>query len=354
MIFSFNSTSVLQLEPETPSVHVNFAITFCKDWLNGKQLFTFHTSGSTGIPKKIELHRSQLEASANATIQALHLTSKEKIFICLNTQLIAGAMMLVRGMILKCQLFLIEPTSDPLKFLDENHEMTFASFVPMQLHNLLNDDLTIEKKLSRFTHILVGGTSINSSIEKKLSQLSCNVFQTYGMTETVSHIALKQIGKENNYTALPNIELKKDERDCLCIKGKVTNDEWIITNDLVDLIDAKHFKILGRMDEVINSGGIKIFPQKVEYAIQEAITILQFDVKEFFIASQKDELLGEKLIAVFCCKHFSVEEEQKLNENLRQHLSSYEIPKVFYFLSFFEKTASDKIDKIRTLKNLFG
>jgi o-succinylbenzoate---CoA ligase len=354
VIFSFNSTSVLQLQSDTSSVHVNFAIDFCKDWLNGKQHFVFHTSGSTGTPKKIELTRDQLEASANATIHALNLTSNEKIFICLNTQLIAGAMMLVRGMLLNCELFLIEPTSEPLKYLDENHEMTFASFVPMQLHNLLNDDLVSEQKLNQFKDILIGGTSINSSLGKKLSQLKTNIFQTYGMTETVSHIALKKVGSENYFSVLSNIEIKKDERDCLCIKGKVTNNKWIITNDLVELIDSTHFNLLGRVDDIINSGGIKIFPQKVEHAIHEAISILNLGVKEFFVASQKDNLLGEKLISIFCCKQFSVDEEKKLDEYLRQHLSSFEIPKAFYFVHSFERTDSGKIDKIKTLRILFG
>ena len=353
MIFSFNSISVLQLQSDTSSVHVNFAIDFCKDWLNGKQYFVFHTSGSTGTPKKIELTRAQLEASANATIQALNLNSTEKIFICLNTQLIAGAMMLVRGMLLNCELFLIEPTSDPLKYLDENHQMTFASFVPMQLHNLLNDDLIAEQKINRFKNILIGGTSINSSLEKKLSLLNTNIFQTYGMTETVSHIALKKVGSENHFSVLPNIEIKKDERDCLCIKGKVTNNKWIIANDLVELIDSTHFNLLGRVDDVINSGGVKIIPSKVENVIHEVLSILHLDVKEFFVASQKDDLLGEKLIAVFCCKKFSDEDQKKLTSKLSQYLSTYEIPKAFYFLSFFEKTTSGKIDKIGTFKNLF-
>jgi len=353
MIFSFNSTSVLQLQSDTSSVHVNFAIDFCKDWLNGKQYFTFHTSGSTGIPKKIELTRVQLEASANATIQALNLTSNEKIFICLNTQLIAGAMMLVRGMLLNCELFLIEPTSDPLKYLDDNHEMTFASFVPMQLHHLLNDDLIGEQKINRFATILIGGTSINSSLENKLAQLKTNIFQTYGMTETVSHIALKKVGSENYFSVLPNIEIKKDERDCLCIKGKLTNNKWIITNDLVEIMDSTHFNLLGRVDDIINSGGVKIFPQKVEHAIHEALSILNLEVKEFFVSSQKDDLLGEKLIVIFCSNPFSKNQERKLTENLRKYLTVYEIPKAFYFVSFFAKTASGKIDKIETLKNLF-
>lgn len=350
MIISFNSISVLQLEPDTSSVHVNYAIQFCKDWLKGKQHFVFHTSGSTGEPKKIELNRAQLEASANATIQALQLTSNEKIFICVNTQLIAGTMMLVRGMMLNCEICLVEPTSDPLKYLEENHQMTFASFVPMQLSCLLKDDLIAKKKLNKFKNILIGGSALNIGLEKKLSQLSCAVYHTYGMTETVSHIALKLIGKENNFVVLPGIELKKDERDCLCIKGKVTNDEWLFTNDLVKLIDSTHFNLLGRIDDVVNSGGVKIFPLKIENALYHALSILNLPVKELFVSSQKDEKLGEKLIAVFCCKQFSVEDEMKLKSELQKVLSKYEVPREFYYFSSFEKTESGKIDKLKTLE----
>lgn len=353
MLFSFNSTSVAKLEADTSSAHVNFAIDFCKDWLNGKQHFTFHTSGSTGTPKKIELTRAQLEASAKATIRTLQLTSNENIFICLNTQLIAGAMMLVRGMLLNCELFLIEPSSDPFQFLALDHKMTFASFVPMQLGNLLKDDEKTVIKLNRFKNILVGGTSINSLLEKKLTQLSTNIFHTYGMTETVSHIALKKLGKESDYSLLPEIELKKDVRNCLCIKGAVTNHQWVQTNDLVNFTDANHFTILGRADEVINSGGVKIFPSKVETAIHQVLSVLSIDIKDLFVASSKDDVLGEKLIAVLCGNKISADKELLLKKKLTQFLSPYEIPKTFYYQAYFEKTASGKIDKIQILKSLF-
>lgn len=348
MIFSFDSKSVLQLEPETSSAHFNHAIQFCKDWLNGKQHFVFHTSGSTGEPKTIELNRMQLEASAMATIQALQLTSNEKIFICVNTQLIAGTMMLVRGMLLNCELFLIEPSSDPFIFLDSFHQMTFASFVPMQLHGILNRQEF--GKLNQFKNILVGGAALNLELEKKLSQATCAVFHTYGMTETVSHIALKRIGVDQYFSLLPHIEIKKDDRGCLCIKGAVTNNLWLITNDLVDLNDATHFSILGRVDEVINSGGVKIMPQKVEQALHQVLSDLNLPCKDLFVTSKKDNQLGEKLIAVFCCQSFSKEIEMKVKSELQKVLTKYEVPKEFLYVSSFEKTPSGKIDKLKTLE----
>lgn len=349
---SFNAQSVLQLDANTSSVQLNHAITFCKDWIEGKQHFTFHTSGSTGTPKKIELTRAQLQASATGTIEALQITSADKILVCLNTQLIAGAMMLVRGLLAGCELFIDDPSSDPLKEVEPNHKLTFASFVPMQLHGLVKNERDIIQKLNRFTHILVGGAAIHPILENKLAQLTCKVYHTYGMTETVSHIALKQIGKDACFTTLPGVEIKTDERECLCIKSASTSNEWVITNDRVEVLNDTQFVLLGREDDVINSGGIKLFPAKIEAALFTALAILNISVTDLFVAAQQDDVLGEKLIAILCGDPLSIEQENWLKEKLKEELSGYEIPKAFYYLPSFMRTESGKIDKINTLKKL--
>jgi O-succinylbenzoic acid--CoA ligase len=351
-MLSLNNNNVLHLSSDTGSVQFNHAITFCRDWLNGKQQFTFYTSGSTGLPKPIALNRAQLEASARATIRSLQLTSKEKIWICLNTQLIAGSMMLVRGMLLNSELLVTEPASDPLQHIPSNHEMTFASFVPMQLHRLLEDDAETIRKLNRFKVILVGGASIHPLLEDKLAALTCAAFHTYGMTETVSHIALKRIGMETCYMALPGVDLQTDERGCLCIRSAATNNQWIITNDMAELTGERQFVLLGRADEVINSGGIKIFPAKVETALHRCLADMKISVKNLFVAAEKDERYGEKLLAVIGHTPLSAEEENLLNEKLKAHLSAYEIPKLYLYSGSFAQTESGKTDKIATLKKL--
>ncbi len=347
---SFNSKTVLTLKPETGSPQLNHAIEFCNNWLNGKQAFSFHTSGSTGTPKHILLQRTQLEASAMATIDALRLTANEKIYVCLNTQLIAGTMMLVRGMMLGCEIFVDEPTSDPLNHISANHDFTFASFVPMQFHALLTSSENEMEKLNRFQHILIGGAAINAALEKKIGELKCNVFHTYGMTETVSHIALRKIGIETFYTALEGVQLKTDERGCLCICSASTNSEWIVTNDLVDLFAPNKFKLLGRADEVINSGGIKIFPSKVEEALHESMQDL--DVNDYFVGAEEDEKLGQKLICVVRGNPFTAKQEEKIKETLMRKLSRFEIPSQYYFVDFFELTPSGKTDKYATINLL--
>ncbi|MFI5221577.1 MAG: AMP-binding protein, partial [Bacteroidia bacterium] len=298
VMLQFNSQTVKTLSPDKSSPQLNQAVLLANDWLNRKENFIFHTSGSTGIPKKIILTRSQLEASASATIKTLQLNKKENVFVCLNTHLIAGAMMIVRGLVLGCEIFIVDPTSDPLKLLSDNHVMTFSSFVPMQLHHLLEGDSVSLKKLNRFKNILVGGASINRKLEEKFSQLECRCFHTYGMTETVSHIALREIGKEKYFTSMEGVELKKDENNCLQIRSPSTKNDWIKTNDVVELITEKQFSVLGRSDEVINTGGIKIFPQRIESALEVIFEEMNLRVTEFFVASEPDEVLGERLVVI--------------------------------------------------------
>lgn len=341
--------NILQLEPNYSSVQFNQAIIFCKDWLNGKQQFTFHTSGSTGSPKKIELSRTQLEASAKGTIDALQLSSSEKIFVCLNTQLIAGAMMLVRGLVLQGDLFIEDTSVNPLKNLPLHHQLTFASFVPMQLSALLNDDDETISKLNSFKHILIGGTSISNSLEEKISRLKVDAFHTYGMTETVSHIALRKIGKEKYFTTLNNVSLKKDDRDCLCVKSPSTNNNWTITNDVVELINEKQFVIKGRFDNIINTGGLKVQTEKVEEALLYALSKIGKPYLQAFITFMDDEIVGQKIIAVLQTPKLDEHFIQQLKNELQLHLTKYEIPKQFFPVIDFEFTSSGKINKKVTL-----
>jgi len=352
MIRSFNRNTVASFGNDSFSVQFNHAVDFCKDWLSGKDQFAFHTSGSTGTPKKILLNRTQLEASAKATINALQLAPDENIFVCLNTQLIAGTMMLVRGMMLGCEIHIDEPTSDPLRNISENHEYSFASFVPMQIHSVFSDNPENLSKLNRFRNILIGGASINSLLEKKLSALTTNIFHTYGMTETVSHIALQRIGKEDSFTILPGVEIKTDNRNCLEIKAGSTDNKWIVTNDIVELENEKKFRVMGRADEIINSGGLKILPQKIEKALLETLSGLNIHIDDLFISSEKDEILGERIIAVLCCPTISKTDKIRIFEKMTTIVSKYEVPKEIYSLPFFEKTSSGKTDKLRTIELL--
>lgn len=322
---------------------------FCHYWLNGQETFVFNTSGSTGCPMAIEASRKQMKASVSGTVNALGLTNKEHVYLCISTKMIGGAMMLVRAMELGCDITIVHPSSNPIELLAANHSYTFVSFVPMQVYGIAEDESAL-KKLNRFSNILLGGAPATEDMLNTLSTLTCNVWQTYGMTETLSHIALKRVGKDKYLTAIEGVRLKTDERNCLCIMAEVTNNKWLLTNDVVNLIDDKHFELLGRMDDVINSGGIKIFTYDVEQAIIEKMNDLEMPHKPLFVSRQKDDRFGEVVVAVMFGKPLDQAIVEQLMAHCIEKLGKYAAPKQFYFVNEFVKLESGKINKPATLQ----
>jgi O-succinylbenzoic acid--CoA ligase len=325
------------------------AFSLAQQWLSGAKTFTFHTSGSTGTPKEIILKRSQLEASAKGTIAALGLTSSEHILLCMNPAFIGGAMLLIRGLMLNATITLQEPSGNPLQNISADHSYTFASFTPMQLHALTNGDADALQKLNRFHHILLGGAAVSGPLEESLKTASTKVYHTYGMTETVSHIALKQIGKDEYFKALPGVELKTDERGCLAIKSGSTANEWVYTNDAVTLTDENSFEVLGRIDDVINTGGVKVWPLKIEEAMLHALQEIGLQ-HNLFVSWLPDDRLGQKIIAVLEGNPFDAEMKDKLTGLLEKKLNRYELPRTFYYFPAFILTNTEKVNKSETLK----
>lgn len=340
---SIKQQGVLLLN-ESESIHQS-SVQLIQDWLINKQTFLFTTSGSTGVPKPIELKREQLEASAKGTIQALKLEADDHFLVCMNTAFIGGAMLIVRALLVDAPITLMEPSGNPLELLPANHPYTFASFAPLQLFPILQNTHSEKEHLSRFKQILVGGGAIDSALEKELATLPVKIFHTYGMTETVSHIALKEIGKQQSFTTLPDIQLRTDTRGCLAICCAATLNTWIQTNDVVELVDAHSFTLLGRADDVINSGGIKIWPTKVENALR---SVLGTSISNVFVSGVPDAKLGQKLIAV--AETSDENDLSSISSHLEATLSKYEIPKQYYTVPAFCYTPTGKINKAETLK----
>ncbi len=325
------------------------AFELARQWLNGNTTFTFFTSGSTGVPKAITLNRTQLEASANATIKALSLKPSEHILVCMNTQFIGGAMLLIRGLILGATITLQEPSSNPFKHLAQHHPYTFASFTPLQLFPLIQNLFGEQTILNQFKQVLIGGASISNELEEILSMLSVKCYQTYGMTETVSHIAIRQIGKKESYQLLAGVAYQTDTRGCIALKGEVTQNQWVQTNDVIEPIDSNHFNILGRADDVINSGGIKVWPQKVEEQLRTVLKSLSIPFSNICVAQKTDQQLGEKVIVLIETNLHELDWEL-VKAKLYSTLHKYEIPKTAYLLQQFVYTPSGKINKVETLK----
>ncbi|WP_329805221.1 AMP-binding protein [Flavobacterium facile] len=300
---------------------------FLLEWLNNESFVLVHTSGSTGKPKQIVLQKEAMIASAKATGTFFNLQPKNTALLCLSADYIAGKMMLVRAITLGLHLDAVEPNSYPL----ENIKYDFAAMVPMQVANSL-------EKLHLVETLLIGGTKVSYQLAESILKANCKAFESYGMTETISHIAIKPIG-EKEFTVLPNVNISLDERNCLVIEALELASDKIITNDIVEILNETQFILKGRIDNVINSGGVKIFPEEVEEKLAKFISV------RFFIASLPDEKLGEKVILVVEGNPFKIE------NTLFSNLSKYQNPKEIVFIENFVETETNKINRKKTLEN---
>ncbi len=331
---SFNSIEELIDFSEEISADVSY---FLRNWFDENSFIEVKTSGSTGNPKIIQLQKIHMIYSAKATGDYFNLPENTTSLLCMSTNYIAGKMMLVRALTLGWHLDVLEPTSNPLKNSDKNYD--FSAMVPMQLHNSLADIHKIKK-------LIVGGGTVSNELLSKIQKVKTEIFSTYGMTETITHIAVKKLNfilgdvEKSNYKILPNIKISIDHRGCLVIDAPTISTEKVVTNDLVELISPTEFKWLGRIDNVINSGAIKLIPEQIEEKLARIIK------NRFFVTGIFDDLLGEKLILIYeGSKKFDLLKEI---QNL-QTLSIYEIPKEIYYLENFIETETNKIDRTKTL-----
>ncbi len=322
------------------------AFAFCRDWLAGQETFTQQTSGSTGAPKLQVLSRTQMEASAAATGAFFGATTIKHLLCCLNPAFIAGKMMLVRAMVWDCPITLVEPSANPLLGLEE--QFSFVALVPLQVEASLAEEKS-RKLLQSIPKVLIGGAALPHKIQQELVQQGIRAWQSFGMTETVSHIALAQIGEGDLvYQALPGVAIGINEQDCLWIQSPMSGIERIQTNDNIELRSKNTFTWLGRADFVVNSGGIKLFPEQLEKKISALMTDSYPGVPYFFFG-EADERLGQRLVLY-------VEGEQSalilevLEEELKKFLGKFEIPKQIYLLSSFKYTPSGKINRPETAK----
>lgn len=331
---SFNLKEI-QLIFEKENAYSNL-IKFITEWINNQPFYEFKTSGSTGKPKTINVKRSQISSSVMMTKKALGLQSQDTVLICLNPEYIATIMMVARCLILDMNIVFIKTKSNPFKDFQDNIKIDFASFVPFQIENIINNNQL--DRLENIKNILIGGVAISRQLREKLKTMNTNIYQSYGMTETVSHIALMNLHTETNFQVLEGIEIKKDERDCIAIKGNVTDNKWIQTNDIIDLINPKEFKWLGRFDNVINSGGIKIFIEELESFTHEVLQQYNFK-NSFFFYGIKDDKLGEKICLVFEIRKPAKELLDILENRIISNFSKYHLPKKIHAIKSFKRTS---------------
>ncbi|MCU0352804.1 MAG: AMP-binding protein [Cytophagales bacterium] len=323
---------------------------FCYDWLFGWEQFTLNTSGSTGPPKPIALTRRQMAASAAMTGQALGLQPGDTVLVNLSVRYIAGMMMLVRGLELGLHLTVVEPTTRLLESLPIGSRFDFQSYVPLQIEAIsqMPEGLAL---LNTAKAILVGGAPVSPVLEEKLQAVGAPVYQTYGMTETVSHVALRRLNgsqRHDFYTALPGVAFVQDERGCLVIQTPHLHDNPLVTNDVVELLSAQNFRWLGRADNVINSGGVKVQAETVEAEVGRALAEMGL-ARRFFVAGLPDARLGEAVALVLEGEKIGSEQEEALLQSLKSRLPRYHAPVRVVYVPVFAETPTAKIDRKKTL-----
>lgn len=356
------------------SEQVAATLAFSHAWLRGDAGFEVQTSGSTGAPKAIELTRRQMEASARATGDALGLAHGMRALVCLPVRYIAGRMMLVRGFVLGLQLIVVEPASDPFATLPPELTIDFAACVPLQLQTLLDralvahndtcfpDDtaqaFAYRRRLDAMHALLVGGGPLTHALEAQIRRLAAPVYHTYGMTETATHIALRRLNGEQPATAftpLPGVVTGVDARGCLHLCGPMTAGAIVQTNDLVELQPDGDFVWIGRWDNVINSGGVKIHVEGVEAAVDTLAAEqpeLGLGMRRYFVAGLDDARFGQAVTLIIEGDALLPDQRTQLDWALRQALPPHHAPRQVRYAPHFAETPTGKIDRPRTLASL--
>lgn len=316
-VLDFSSSKFDSLKAEIP--WQKSILDFLDEWNSPKEFIIAHTSGSTGTPKKIQLPKKAMKLSAQLTREFFNLKKGNTALLCMPVSFIAGKMMLVRAAEIGLKIHCIEPKSQI-----DLYQFPLLDFVPMT-------PMQTEKSFDSIDQIktlLIGGAPLSDELKVKLLQTKVAAYESYGMTETITHIGLKKIS-ESNFRVLNQIQISQDERGCLVIRTPYFDKE-IITNDLVEIKSERQFKWLGRLDNIINSAGIKLIPEQIENKLKHYIP------NDFIISSVPDKLLGEKLILIIEGSAFDLEIPNDL-------LTKYEKPKAIYFMEKLPRTNSGKI-----------
>ena len=328
---------------------------FLIEWFSDSPTVNLHTSGSTGVPKLIVAEKSRMIASAKMTLDYLGLKPGDTALLCLSVNYIAGKMMVVRAIVGGLNLLIGDLSSNPLQ--NEERHIDFAAMVPLQVYNSFRDN---NGRFSRIGKVIIGGGAIDRNEENFYSTLPNEIYATYGMTETLSHIAMRRINGDKRspyFTPMDGVDVKvKEESETQCyektgtlvINAPSLCAETLYTNDNVEMRSDGTFRILGRKDNVVCSGGIKLQIEEIEAKLANIIHV------DFAISSKPDEKLGEKLVLVIEDskeRHVATSSSALLSSylgfDLTACLEKYEIPKEVFYILHLPRTESGKIARAK-------
>jgi O-succinylbenzoic acid--CoA ligase len=310
---------------------------FMIDWLSHDEEIKSTTSGSTGAPKTISLKKEHVKNSAKATVEFFGLKEGDKALLCLPVRYIAGKLMLVRALENKMNLYCVEPSLTP-DFSET--EIDFAAMTPAQVSALLQTEKG-RQMLNNIRKLIIGGDKIPAVLEEQIQELNTAVWHTYGMTETITHIAVRKVNGSNRsglFTPLPGVTVSLAGDSTLVIDAPHLGVRFLKTNDVAELREDGTFRIKGRKDHVVISGGIKLFPGEIEKKVEKLIDL------PFFFTGLPDDQLGSRLVLVIESSR-PVDEKALLNK-IKPVLGKYELPKQILVKERFERTGSDKIKRV--------
>ncbi len=319
---------------------------FVVEWSNRKEWVEARTSGSTGRPKKIKIQKEHIVASALRTLGFLDLKPGNSALLCMPNRFIGGKMMIARSIIGELDLHIAESAATPE--IPEGKTIDFAAVVPYQMRNILADE-TATEQWKGVRKIIIGGGQVDPALDEELKKWPNDIYESFGMTETISHVALRKItgaSEREPFRLLDGIEVTQDDRGCMMLHSELLPENPLITNDIVEMVGEDAFHWMGRADNMINSGGVKIIPEVIEKLAKPLMHT------KFFFAGLPDEKLGEKVALILESEPMSPEDQKELLRDLSQELHKYELPKEIHFVGAFEETDNGKVNRKKTLKLL--
>lgn len=305
---------------------------FLAEWHNDSPTLLVHTSGSTGEPKPMLVEKRRMQASAEITCRFLGLKEGGAALLCMPLDYIAGKMMVVRSIVRNLHLVSVDPTSHPLQHPLPTETIDLAAMVPLQVWNTLQVPEE-RQRLLQIRHLLIGGGAISSELAEALQDLPNHIWSTYGMTETLSHIALRRLnGPERSdwYSPFDGVHISLNDESCLIINAPAVHDGLLTTNDIAEQKDGC-FRILGRKDNVICSGGIKIQMEEVERQLQPHLPV------PFMITKAPDVKLGEQVVLLT-----ESSDTHAIRQICQQHLPKYWQPRQYIYVAHLPMTETGK------------
>lgn len=338
-----------KLKEESPAAWEQALGAFLLQWTGSADFMQVFTSGSTGAPAARNVSKKAMVASARMTVMHFSLREGSNALLCLSTTTIAGMMMVVRAMVQRMNLITVPPGGSPLEHVTDETGIDFAAMVPAQVYNSLQVPEEA-LKLQSIGTLIIGGAPLTPVLERKLEMLPGNFFATYGMTETLSHIAVRRLNgpfRSREFTTLPGITPGTDARGCLTAAVPFIEGGTIVTNDMVRMTSAGTFEWLGRADFVINCGGRKLHPEQLE---RKAAQIIEGNL---FVTGLPDEKLGE--VPVLVLEVVEIPETNAVTgmlDRLKTVLIREEMPRKILFSRKFAYTESGKINRNESMKTV--